>query len=89
MTSEHMLETTSAFITPVGPDHTIVLPNDIAVGATVSVVLMSPLPHADAERQTRFAETLAAIRAASAVKASLLADELEGLVKRTRQTSQS
>ncbi|HMQ50807.1 MAG TPA: hypothetical protein PKD98_01835 [Anaerolineae bacterium] len=50
---------------------------------------MSPLPHADAERQTRFAETLAAIRAAFAVKAPLPADELEGLVKRTHQTSQS
>ena len=50
---------------------------------------MFPLPHADAECQARFAETLAAIRTASAVQAPLPADELEGLVKRTRQTSQS
>lgn len=35
------LKTTCAYITTVGPDHTIVLPADITVGATVAVVVMS------------------------------------------------
>ncbi len=84
------LETTPAYITTVGPDHTIALPDDITVGATVAVVLMSD-PNDD-ERQARFAATLEAIRAASAAQASLPAVtdvDLEALVKKARQSSQA
>jgi hypothetical protein len=84
------LETTRAYITIVGPDHTVVVPDDIAVGATVAVVVMSTTPDAEAERQARFAATLAAIRAASAPEttpAAVTDTELEALIKEARQTS--
>lgn len=80
------LKTTSAYITTVGPDHTIVLPDDIAVGATVAVVLM-PLS-AETERQARFAATLAAVRAAAGQATPPVTDEeLKVLVKKARQAS--
>ncbi|MCK6630452.1 MAG: hypothetical protein L6R45_35435 [Anaerolineae bacterium] len=86
------IETTPAYITTVGPDHTIVLPDDIAVGATVAVVLMSNVPGDDEGRQARFAATLAAIRAASIGEGPLpsIADEdLEVLVKKARRELKS
>ncbi len=86
------LETTPAYITTVGPDHTIALPDDITVGATVAVVLMSDSPKDDDERQARFAATLEAIRAASAAQASLptVTDaDIEALIKKARQSSQA
>lgn len=86
------METTQAYITTVGPDHTIVLPEDIAVGSTVVVVLMSNPPEQDNERQTRFAATLEAIRAASVadIPAPAITDaDLEALIKKARRISQS
>lgn len=85
------LETTSAFITTVGPDHTIVLPEDIAVGATVAVVLMSNPLQENGERQARFAATLAAIRAAAAetTPPPVTEAELAGVIKKARRTARS
>jgi hypothetical protein len=85
------LETTQAYITTVGPDRTVVVPDDIAVGSTVAVVLMSSTPGAEAKRQARFAATLAAIRAASASETtpSTVTDaELEVLINKARRASQ-
>jgi len=61
------LETIPAYITKVGSDHTIVLPNEMPVGAMVAVIVVpTDVAAADvAARRARFAETLAAIRAAS------------------------
>lgn len=52
------LKTTSAYITTVGPDHTIVLPDNIAVGATVAVVLMSSQTEASAQPDRSTASSL-------------------------------
>ena len=85
------LETTQAYITTVGPDHTVVLPDNIEVGTTVAVIVMSNVPKDD-ERQARFVATLAAIRAASATTASLppISDaDLEDLIQKARQSSHS
>ena len=85
------METTQAYIATVGPDHTIVLPEDIAVGSTVVVVLMSNPSEHDNERRARFAATLEAIRAASAADISdptITDTDLEALIKKARQIPQ-
>jgi hypothetical protein len=86
------IETTQAYITTVGPDHTIVLPDDITVGATVAVVLMSNALKNDDERQARFAATLAAIRAASALGTeppTITDTQLDALIQIAKRASES
>ncbi len=85
------LETTSAYITKVRPDHTVVLPADMPVGATVAVVVVpSDATEVDeAARHDRFAKTLDAIRAASAQETTLpsVSDgELDALIETARKT---
>jgi len=88
------LEVTSAYITRVGSDHTIVLPDEMPIGATVAVVVVQPrtTPLDDAERHIRFAETLSAIRAASAHEAArptISDSDLDRLIGKARKTSQA
>jgi hypothetical protein len=86
------METTQAYIVTVGPDHTIVLPEDIAVGSTVVVVLLTTPLEGDPHRQARFMATIEAIRAATAIEVSppVIADtDLEALIKKATLASQS
>lgn len=80
-----MLTSTAAFIGTLKPDHTLALPLEIPVGATVAVFVVPPLsPGAEVERAARFAETLAAARAA-VNPPTVSDDEIKQLVKRARQ----
>jgi len=83
------LETTSAYITTVGSDHTIVLPAEMPVGATVAVIVVptSTTSVDDAARRARFAETLSAIRAASARETppAISDDDLDALIEKARK----
>jgi hypothetical protein len=75
---------TPAYITTLRPDRTIVLPDNIAIGATVAVVILPPIAEPDSpERQERFEATLSAIRSASNVaNAPSISDEqLNQLIK--------
>jgi hypothetical protein len=84
------METTQVYIATVGPDHTIVLPEDIAVGSTVVVVLLSTPPEYDPHRQARFMATIEAIRAAMAIETSPLDianTDLEALIKKATHGS--
>lgn len=83
------LETTPAYVTKVGSDHTIVLPEEMPVGATVAVIVV-PTGVAtgdDAARRARFAETLTAIRAASAggSQPAISDGELDALIEKARK----
>jgi hypothetical protein len=83
------LETTPAYVTKVGSDHTIVLPDEMPIGATVAIIVV-PTGAAsgdDAARRARFAETLAAIRAASAGRPqpAISDGELDALIEKARK----
>ena len=84
------LTSTPAYIATVGEDHTIVLPEDIPVGAQVTITMIpssAPNEH-DEARRARFAETLAAIHAASTTETAPPAisdSELDALIKRARK----
>ncbi len=86
------LKMTTAYVATVGPDHTIILPNDVPVGATIAVIVMPPTivgSDGDEARRARFAETLAATRAAMADEAlqpTLSDAEVDELVERARKT---
>ncbi len=84
------IEMTSVYFTTVGSDRTIVLPDEMPVGATVAVIIMptGASQADDAARRARFAETLSAIRAASAQEAaqSEIADgDLDALIETARK----
>lgn len=77
----------SGYITTAGSDHTIVVPPNIPVGATVAVIVLptDAGDQNDAARSARFRETLAAIQAASAPEGSQVVisdEELAALVER-------
>jgi len=83
------LETIPAYITKVGSDHTIVLPDEMPVGATVAVIVVPADITAadDAARRARFAETLTAIRDASAggSRPAISDGELDALIEKARK----
>jgi hypothetical protein len=85
------LTSTPAYVATVGEDHTIVLPEEIPVGAQVTItVIPSSVPnkHDDDARRARFEATLAAIQAASTVGATppAISDaELDALIKKARK----
>jgi hypothetical protein len=85
------LTSTPAYVATVGEDHTIVLPEEIPIGAKVTItVIPSSVPnqHDDEARRARFEETLAAIRTASTAEiiGSAISDaELDALIKRARK----
>jgi hypothetical protein len=88
------LTTIPAYVVTVGADHTIVLPEEIPVGAQVTITVISPLPdHQDeAARASRFAETLTAIQAASRARVTppAISDaELDALIKKARKSSEN
>jgi hypothetical protein len=81
---------TSAYITTVGSDRTIVLPEEIAVGTTVAIVALPLSAEQDeAARKARFAATIEAINhAAEAENASPISDEqLNELIKKATRSS--
>ena len=82
---------TPAYITTISPDHTIVLPAEMPIGATVAVVLISTSVSEadDMARRARFAETLSAIHAASASEtqpAAIADEDLDALIDRARKS---
>ena len=84
------LTSTPAYIAIVGEDHTIILPEEIPVGAqvTITVILPTAPNELDETRRARFEETLAAIHAASVVEtpAPAISDqELDTLIKKARK----
>jgi hypothetical protein len=85
------VELTQAHIAHIQPDHTIVLPEEMPVGATVAVIVL-PVPVAppdeEAARRARFEATLAAIRAAMSESAAPPPSEaeLEALIEKARHT---
>jgi hypothetical protein len=87
------LETIPAYITVVTADRTIVLPDDMPIGAKVAVVIMPSersLPNEDDARRERFAKTLAAIKAAVESEESLSAmpdDALDELIEKARKST--
>jgi predicted SPOUT superfamily RNA methylase MTH1 len=88
------ITTTPAYIATVGDDHTIVLPEEIPVGARVTItVIPSVSDQQDGEaRSARFSETLAAIQAAANARTTppAISDaELDALIKKARKASQS
>ena len=81
---------TSAYITTVRPDRTIVLPDEMAVGTTVAVVVLPSVSEQDdAARRERFEATLGAIDdAPNAENASPISDEqLNKLIKKAIRSS--
>jgi hypothetical protein len=88
------ITTTPAYIATVGDDHTIVLPEEIPVGArvTITVIPTGPNQQEDEARSARFAETLAAIQAAARARTTppAISDaELGALIKKARKASRS
>jgi hypothetical protein len=84
------IEKTPAFVATVRPDHTIELPVEVPIGSTVAVIVMpaTDLGTHNQQRQMRFTETLAAIRAASFQQRSQTAlsdEELDALVERAKK----
>ena len=85
------LTSTPAYIATVGEDHTIVLPEEIPVGAQVTItVIPSSIPngHDDEARRARFEATLAAIRTASTaeiIPPAFSDAELDALIKKARK----
>jgi hypothetical protein len=81
---------TSAYITTVRPDRTIVLPDEMAVGATVAVVVVPSISEPDeAARSERFKATLDAINhAAKAEVVPIISEEkLNKLIKKVIRNS--
>jgi hypothetical protein len=84
------VELTPTYIATVRPDHTIVLPEEMPVGATVMVIVVPPktAPENDPARKARFEATLAAIREAMRNPVPNLPDDeaLKALVDKARKT---
>src|SRR5262245_32547510 len=85
------LTLTPAYIASVGADRTIVLPEEIPVGALVTItVIPSDLldQRDDTARRSRFEETRAAIRATSTTETTppAISDaQLKALIKKARK----
>jgi hypothetical protein len=83
------LTSTHAYIAIVGADHTIVLPEEIPVGAQVTITVIPPgvsEQRDDEARRSRFEETLAATRAASTIESTEPSEaELDALIKKARK----
>lgn len=88
------LATTAAFVSTVDTSRTIVLPDDIPIGATVAVVLMPSEAAANVAltRRARFEQVMAAIRAAMSegFSAPDISDtELDARIERARRATQA
>lgn len=82
--------TTSAYITTVRPDRTIVLPDEMAVGSTVAVVLLpSNSEPNEADRSERFKTTLDAINnaAEAEIVPTISEEELDKLIRKAIRNS--
>jgi hypothetical protein len=82
---------TPAYVSTVGDDRTITLPDDIPAGATVAVFVLPPKAvEAEVARQARFAAMLDAIRAAIASGESppeMSDEELDARIERARRAA--
>jgi len=86
------IELTPTYIATVRSDHTIVLPEEMPVGAKVMVIVVpeeKPVSENEAARKARFEATLTALKAAMENPIGDLPTdgELEGLVGRVRKTA--
>jgi hypothetical protein len=82
---------TPAYITTIRPDRTIVLPDEMAVGATVAVVVLPSISESDsAAREARFEAILSAISNASNVEnaASISDKQSNELIKKAIAVSE-
>lgn len=89
-----MTNITPAYISTVRSDHTIILPNDIPIGAKVAVVLVGPDNEQimDQARYARFQKVLDAIKAAvdSGSEPPAISDvEIDARIERARHTHRS
>lgn len=89
-----MTSTTSVYISTVRPDHTVFLPRDVPVGATVAMVIMSPEESNAAEkaRHARFQKVLDAINAATAAgftPPAISDAEIDARIERARHATKS
>lgn len=84
-----MREMTPAFVTIVAADHTVVVPDDVPVGATIAIIVVPFTTKAnDDARRARFADTLSAIRLAMKHESSTASPsdhELDMLVEKARK----
>lgn len=81
---------TPAYITTIRPDRTIVLPDEMAVGATVAVVVLPSISEPDSvARKQRFEATLSAISSAAKVEnaPSISDEQLNELIKKAIKIS--
>ena len=88
------MTTTSAFVSTVNADRTIVLPEGIPVGAKVAVVLLpsDETQEESAARNMRFQKVMDAIRAAinnNFAAPSISDKELEQLIEEARQATKA
>ncbi|MCB0105642.1 MAG: hypothetical protein KDE53_07030 [Caldilineaceae bacterium] len=89
-----MTNTTPAYIFTVRSDHTVVLPNDVPIGAKVAVVLVGPDDEkiVDKMRHARFQKVLDAIKAAvdSGYEPPAISDaEIDARIERARHAHRS
>ncbi len=83
------LETTAAYITTVGKDHTITLPAELPVGSKVAVIVMpKETPDAtEAKRRADFESALDVIRTLPQTPRVDISDaELDALIERARKS---
>ncbi len=87
-----MATPTTAYIATINPDHTIVAPDELPVGATVAIIMMADAPSTadNTARRARFEATLAAIRDYEAtppeLRPTLPSDmEIDALIKKARK----
>ncbi|MFZ4655472.1 MAG: hypothetical protein ACOYNY_00570 [Caldilineaceae bacterium] len=89
-----MTSTTAAYISTVRPDHTVVLPSNVPIGAKVAIVIMSPDESNITEkaRHARFQKMLDAIKAATAAgftPPALSDAEIDARIERARRATKA
>lgn len=80
---------TPAYIATINANHTIELPEEMPVGATVAVVLIpAGIDNAAGiERHERFSRTLTAITAAATPPLDMTDEDIDALIKQARKSS--
>jgi hypothetical protein len=81
------VELTQAYIATIQPDHTVAVPEEMPIGASVAVIVLPSQPADDAARRARFTATLAAIQSAMSTPVPPLTDsELNALLEKARRS---
>ncbi len=82
------ITSTPAFIGTLDANRTIVLPPEVPAGSTVAVFVVPPTASDEAARHARFAETLAAVRAASQLPQPEISDaKRDALIREARRSA--